>query len=90
MGRIRSVDDLAAAYVPELKGSEYGMVTRFGFYPNPGACSRCWARMVSTFLSIPTSKLVMVQTAVRPKPISPEDAETFHLWLTIVKQLGGN
>ena len=38
----------------------------------------------------PTSKLVMVQTAVRPKPISPEDAETFHLWLTIVKQLGGN
>ena len=37
----------------------------------------------------PTSKLVMVQTAVRPKPISPEDAETFHLWLTIVKQLGG-
>lgn len=38
----------------------------------------------------PTSKLVMVQTAVRPKPISPEDTETFHLWLTIVKQLGGD
>ena len=38
----------------------------------------------------PTSKLVMVQTAVRPKPISLEDAETFHLWLTIVKQLGGD
>jgi hypothetical protein len=37
----------------------------------------------------PTSKLVMVQTAVRPKPISPEDGETFYLWLTIVKQLGG-
>jgi CubicO group peptidase (beta-lactamase class C family) len=38
----------------------------------------------------PASKLIMVQTAVRPKPINPEDAETVHLWLTIVKQLGGN
>jgi hypothetical protein len=38
----------------------------------------------------PTSKLAMVQTAVRPKPISPEDAETVRLWLTLVKQLGGN
>ena len=26
---------------------------RFGFYPNPGACSRCWAHMVNAFLSIP-------------------------------------
>jgi len=24
-GRIRSVDDLAAAYIPGLKGSEYGL-----------------------------------------------------------------
>jgi hypothetical protein len=38
----------------------------------------------------PTSKLVMIQTAVRPKPISTEDAETVHFWLAVVKQLGGN
>lgn len=29
-GRIRSVDDLAAAYVPALAGTEYGRTSRAG------------------------------------------------------------
>jgi len=35
----------------------------------------------------PTSKVVMVQTAVRKKPVDPSDAETVALWLGLVRQL---
>ncbi len=36
----------------------------------------------------PTSKLVMVQTAVRRQPVDPGNAESFALWSSVVEQLG--
>jgi CubicO group peptidase (beta-lactamase class C family) len=38
----------------------------------------------------PATKLVMVHTAVRPKPVDPATRETGALWSAVVNQLGGN
>jgi hypothetical protein len=36
----------------------------------------------------PASKLVMVHTAVRRKPVDPANAETRALWSALVRELG--
>jgi hypothetical protein len=36
----------------------------------------------------PASKLVMVHTAVREKPVDPDNAETVAMWLAATRQLG--
>jgi len=97
-----SVDDLAAAYVPELKGSEYGK-TPIGdlLHMSSGMMlnqSSDLADVLSWSVKNDGEMVARIDTraATPGTRFSYNGIDTkvlallLHLWLTIVKQLGGN
>ena len=66
-----------------------GTAIRSGYCRESGGCSFCWVLVDRVSSSTPSSKLIMVQTAVRKLPVGdPKSPEAMALWYAIVAQYG--